>query len=244
MIKITIITVVYNGVKTIKRAINSVLEQTYTNIEYIVIDGNSVDGTTNIIKQYHQKINLFISEPDEGYYHGLNKGIKFASGDIIGILNADDYFRDDFVVEKVVKYFEKEKKTIVTNTRMIDKNKFSIFIATYKTKLYFQIPFMHTSAFIPREVYNKLGSYNLKYKVAADVEFLLRFFIEENKYYIISEDLVYMSVGGMSDVNFLAARQEYRDIYFKLFRNFYKSWKGFLLSIFFYYVSKLKHTLK
>ncbi len=103
--KVSIITVVYNNKDTIKDAIKSVLNQTYKNIEYIIIDGASNDGTVDIIKSYGDNIDKFVSEPDKGIYDAMNKGIKLATGDIIGILNSDDFYVDKKVIEKVVKVF-------------------------------------------------------------------------------------------------------------------------------------------
>ena len=106
---ISIITVVWNNKDTIRDAIESVLSQTYKNIEYIIIDGASTDGTVEIIKCYGNEISKFISEPDNGLYDAMNKGIKLATGDIIGILNSDDVYINNQVIEKVVKVFQEKK---------------------------------------------------------------------------------------------------------------------------------------
>jgi len=107
--KISIITVVWNNAKTIKYAIDSVLNQTHKNIEYIILDGASTDGTIEIIRSYGDKISKFVSEPDKGIYDAMNKGIKLATGDVVGILNSDDFYIDDYVIEKVVKEFEEKQ---------------------------------------------------------------------------------------------------------------------------------------
>jgi len=106
MTKVSIITVVYNNRNFIETAIKSVLSQTYKNIEYIVIDGGSKDGTKEIIEKFKDKISEFISEPDKGIYDAMNKGLKLATGDIVGILNSDDFYADKFVLEKVAKKFQ------------------------------------------------------------------------------------------------------------------------------------------
>jgi len=110
--KISIITTFYNSVKLgdfVHRAMKSLLNQTYENIEYIVIDGASRDGTVEIVQSYGDKITKFISEKDKGLYDAMNKGIAQATGDIVGILNSDDFYIDEFVIEKVVKEFEEKK---------------------------------------------------------------------------------------------------------------------------------------
>jgi len=107
--KISIITVVWNNAATIKDAIESVLSQTYDNIEYIVIDGASTDGTVEIIKSYGDKIAAFVSEPDRGLYDAMNKGIALATGDIVGILNSDDFYINSHVLEDVALAFEQSQ---------------------------------------------------------------------------------------------------------------------------------------
>src|SRR5450759_4926955 len=102
---VSIITVSYNSVETISDTINSVLSQTYQNIEHIIIDGSSADGTIELVQSFGKRISKFVSEPDKGIYDAINKGIRLATGDIIGILHSDDFFYDDFVIEKVVKSF-------------------------------------------------------------------------------------------------------------------------------------------
>ena len=106
-LKISIITIVYNREKTIKDTINSVLNQTYKNIEYIIIDGKSTDSTLNIVNSYKDKISKIISEKDDGLYDALNKGINLATGDIIGFIHSDDFYIDNFVIEKVANEFKK-----------------------------------------------------------------------------------------------------------------------------------------
>ncbi len=107
--KISIITSVYNNKETISEAIESVLSQTYDDIEYIVVDGASTDGTVGIVNQYQDKISAFISEPDAGIYDGLNKGIALATGDVVGFLHSDDLYENHQVIEKVAEAFNKSQ---------------------------------------------------------------------------------------------------------------------------------------
>ena len=106
--KVSIITVVWNNKNTIKDAIDSVLNQTYKDIEYIIIDGASTDGTVEIVQSYGGKVSKFVSEPDKGLYNAMNKGVALSTGDVVGILNSDDFYIDEFVIEKVVKEFEEK----------------------------------------------------------------------------------------------------------------------------------------
>ena len=105
---VSIITVVYNNVKYIQDALESVISQNYLTIEHIVIDGGSSDGTIEVIEKYRDNISVFLSEPDDGIYDAMNKGIALATGDIVGILNSDDFYIDEFVIEKVIKEFDEK----------------------------------------------------------------------------------------------------------------------------------------
>ena len=119
-IKVSIITVVWNNKETIKDSINSVLNQTYADIEYIVVDGSSSDGTIDIVQGYGDKIAHFISEPDEGLYDALNKGIKLASGEVIGILHSDDLFSDGLVVSDMIERMVVKNAEITFSDILID----------------------------------------------------------------------------------------------------------------------------
>ena len=121
--KITIITVVYNNYKTIKTAIESVLNQTYNDIEYIIIDGGSTDGTLDIINNYKDKISLFISESDNGIYDAMNKGVNLSSGDLIGILNSDDLYDNNIVIQNVVNEFLIDKNLDILYGDLVYVNK-------------------------------------------------------------------------------------------------------------------------
>jgi glycosyltransferase len=205
--KVSIITVVYNNKDTIKDAIESVLNQTYKNIEYIIIDGGSIDGTVEIIKSYGNKIDKFISEKDNGIYDAMNKGIKLATGDIVGILNSDDFYASNDIIEKVVNEF-KEKKVdsvygdlVYVNAKNTDK-----IVRYWKSKPFKEGLFKkgwhpaHPTFFVKKEIYDKYGIFNLDFKIAADYELMLRFL---EKYKIsssyISEIFVKMRVGGESN---------------------------------------------
>jgi glycosyltransferase involved in cell wall biosynthesis len=185
-IKVSIITVVLNNVKGIKNTIKSVLSQDYSNIEYIVIDGNSNDGTIEAINSFGKNIDYFISSPDEGIYDALNKGIEIASGEIIGILHSDDVFFDIKVVTDMVRKLDESKAELVFSDLVIinpDTKK----VVRYYMANYFQ-PWMlrigwvppHPTIFINKLIFKEFGNYSLDYKIAGDFDFLVRIFYGRN----------------------------------------------------------------
>lgn len=208
--KISIITVVRNNKNTIKDAIESVIGQTYNKIEYIVIDGSSTDGTLDIIQSYRDKINTFISEPDSGIYDAMNKGIKLATGDVIGFLNSDDFYPTNNVINRVMEEFQrKQVDSIYGDLVYIDSKNINKIVRYWKAKAYKPGFFKkgwhppHPTFFVKKEVYEKYGVFNLEFKIAADYELMLRFFEKykiSNSY--IPEILVKMRVGGESNKSF------------------------------------------
>ncbi|MDP3464759.1 MAG: glycosyltransferase [Sulfuricurvum sp.] len=164
---ISIITVVYNGAKTLEETITSVINQTYENIEYIIIDGGSTDTTLDIIKKYEDKIHYWISEPDQGIYDAINKGIKIASGEIIHLLNADDYYIDSQVIDKIVKI--KVQPILTTSINYIMENE--VKVLSYTAPKQDTIP--HPGLFINSEIYKQL-QFDLHYKLASDIDLLLK----------------------------------------------------------------------
>ncbi len=207
--KISIITVCYNSEKTLQETIDSVITQSYNNIEYIIVDGASTDKTKQIIEENKAKINIFISEPDKGIYDAMNKGIKIASGDIIGILNSDDIFYDNKVIENVITCFINNNiDAVYGNIVYFKKNNYNQIVRYWKTKkmskYYFEngnIP-PHPSLFVKKIIYNEIGVYQAQFKTAADYEFMLRVFkIHQYKPYFLNQTLVKMRMGGTSTKN-------------------------------------------
>lgn len=207
--KISIITASYNSEKTINDTINSVLSQTYKNIEYIIIDGNSRDKTKDIVSYYLDKIK-FISEPDHGIYDAINKGINLATGDIVGILNSDDFFPNNEIIDIIATTFINNYKQIdllfgdiafVNNDNQIKRS----YSAKNFSNSLFKFGMMppHPSVYIKREVYLQYGLYITSYKIAADFELLLRYLLINNlKYKYINLIVVYMRFGGVSNSSF------------------------------------------
>ncbi|MBP6182808.1 glycosyltransferase family 2 protein [Flavobacterium sp.] len=202
--KITIITVCYNSAATLEKTILSVAGQTYATIEYIIVDGNSKDRTLDIIKNHEDKIAQWISEPDKGLYDAMNKGIAMATGDVIGILNSDDTFNSNTVIEEIVAFHT--KNTIDASVGNIMQHKedgkiVRVYSSKYWTPEKLKIGFMppHPSIFFKRELFDRLGFYELDFIIGADYELITRFFLKRKiswKYSGITTTA--MLVGGLS----------------------------------------------
>lgn len=182
--KISIITVVYNNSGTIANAIESVLSQNYTNVEYIIIDGNSNDGTLEIINKYASTISKIVSEKDNGIYDAMNKGLKLATGDVIGILNSDDLYANNSILKEVMKHFNNDPNLDILYGDLVyvKHDNINKIVRTWTSKPYYPNFFEnggvppHPSLFVSARVYQKAGYFNLKYRLAADYEFMLRIF--------------------------------------------------------------------
>ena len=204
---ISVITVSYNSYKTIPDTINSVVSQTYPNIEYIIIDGGSTDGTIELIESYGKKVTKFISEPDKGIYDAINKGIRLATGDILGILNSDDFFYNNTVIERVVESFKKGNiDSVFGDVQFVDPVKTSKVVRYYSSKNFkiskFRFGFMpaHPSFYAKRDLFEKLGYYKTDYKIAADFELMIRFLkINRVRYKYLEMPFVSMRRGGVSN---------------------------------------------
>ncbi|MEI8141450.1 MAG: glycosyltransferase family 2 protein [Chitinophagia bacterium] len=207
--KVSIITVCFNSEKTIERTINSVLSQNYSNIEYIIVDGDSKDSTIQIIEKYKNSIQKLVSEKDDGIYDAINKGISISTGDIVGILNSDDIFSNQNIITDVAKLFIEKPQldSIIGNIAFInDKEKI---VRVYNSKSWrpnrFEYGFMppHPSFYCKRELFHKFGGYKKDYKIAADYELLIRFLkIHQISYYQLNTIMVYMNLGGVSTNGF------------------------------------------
>jgi glycosyltransferase involved in cell wall biosynthesis len=204
--KISIITVTYNSGAYLEQTILSVLEQSYKNIEYIIVDGGSTDKTISIINTYKDKLSHFVSEKDEGIYHALNKGIALASGDIIGFLHSDDFYVDNLVIGNVVDALKKNKTDgLYANLYFIDKNDPNKITRKWHSGDYSPNAFMygwmppHPTLFLKKEIYMKYGVFNLDFKTSADYELMLRF-IHKHQISLTYLDkfIIKMRVGGQS----------------------------------------------
>lgn len=209
--KISIITVVYNNEKTIKDAMHSVFGQSFKNIEYVIIDGNSKDNTVNLINEYKERLGYFVSEKDNGLYDAMNKGIRAASGDIIGILNSDDLYQDTEVIANVVEQFndDPELDILYGDLVYVKSDDTDKVVRNWKSKKYYDNFFEnanvppHPSLFVRSKVYKELDLFDLQYKLAADYELMLRMFKKHNfKSKYINRLIVKMRLGGATNQSF------------------------------------------
>lgn len=199
---ISIITVCLNSEKTIEQTILSVLAQSYDNVEYIIVDGASTDETMNIVEKYRDRISIVVSEPDEGLYYAMNKGIELSSGEIIGIINSDDWYEEG-ALEQVVSIFESEDLDILygdINYVEQDKDVF-IYEQPVFRSLWHLMSVNHPATFVKREVYEKYGVYDTSYRIPADVEIMNRFWRKKVRFGHIEKVLANFRAGGLSCVN-------------------------------------------
>lgn len=207
--KISLITVTYNSAATLEQTIQSVLSQTYPNIEYIVVDGVSTDETLQIIEKYKHKISKFVSEKDKGLYDAINKGIDLASGNIIGILHSDDFYIDNHVIEKYAALFSNSAcDAAYSDLYYVDKTNTDKIIRKWKSGNYKRNAFIngwmppHPTFFVKKDCYQKFGKFNLQFHSAADYELMLRFIHKHKiKLSYLPEYTVKMRMGGKSNAS-------------------------------------------
>ena len=228
--KISVITATWNSGKTIGDTLRSVFNQSFTNVEHIIKDGGSKDDTLEICKNFEQKyykdeckgrtINI-LSDKDKGIYDAMNQGVKAATGDVIGILNSDDFYTSDDVLARVAEEFEKnpELEAVYGDIHFVkDENLRKCtryFSSRYFRPWALRFGFMpaHPSFYVRREVYDKYGLYNLDFRTSSDFEMMVRLFVKEkirSKY--INKDFVTMRAGGESTAGLEAKRKVNRDI--------------------------------
>ena len=210
--KVSIITVAKNSEKTIEDTMKSVLGQTYSDIEYIVVDGCSSDRTLDIVKQYESVFNgrmKWFSEQDKGIYDAMNKGISIATGDVVGILNSDDYFTSNDVIERMVAAFEDDRvDAVYGDIHFIHDGEPDKCIRYYSSKLFrrmwlrFGLMPAHPSFYCRREIFEKAGLYKTDYKISSDFEMMVRlFYIHHLRARYLPMDFVTMRTGGASTKN-------------------------------------------
>jgi glycosyltransferase involved in cell wall biosynthesis len=206
---ISLITITYNSSLTLPDTIESVLTQSYSNIEYIIIDGQSSDGTVDIIKEYEPRFQgrlRWISEKDNGLYDAMNKGIRMATGEIVGIINSDDFYHRRDVISRVAKAFqEKDIEAVYGDVRFVNPDNLERSVRYYSSKHFspkrFRYGFMpaHPTFFTYRKYFEEFGYYKTDYHIAADYELLIRFlYIHRLKTQYLPLDFMKMRTGGAS----------------------------------------------
>lgn len=207
--KVSIITVSYNSIKTIEQTIQSVLQQTYKNIEYIIIDGASTDGTQQIIKKYADKISYYVSEKDDGLYYAMNKGIQKATGDLVGIINSDDWYAETAVENAVKSFCQSNAEVIYGVTISVEENGTERMRKRYPIEmLWYRMPFVHPSVFVKKDVYSRLGGFSTDYRVSSDYDFFLRCYCANVRFVYCDKVVAYFRSGGISTVLSEVSRKE------------------------------------
>lgn len=223
---ISIITVVYNGAATIKDCIESIQKQDYP-AEHIIIDGKSSDKTLEIVNQHKTNATRVLSEPDRGLYDAMNKGIALATGDIIGILNSDDLYASNFVLERIASIFLNPSiEACYGDLVYVEKQNVNRIIRYWKSRSYEDGLFNkswvppHPTFFVRRTVYEKYGKFDLNFSLAADFELMLRFMARYNiQTFYIPEVLVKMRLGGSTNKNVINIMKQNKEIYLAGIKN-------------------------
>jgi len=206
-LKVSIVTVVYNNADTISSTIESVLSQKYTDVEYIIVDGQSTDGTIEVIKEYAQQIDVFVSEKDDGLYDAINKGIAMATGEVVGILHADDIFDSTQAISEVVKAFKDQSVDCVyADLKYVDRDDTDLVIRDWKSGMVSKKKFNkgwmppHPTFYARKSCFEQNGGYDTSFKCSADYELMLRFLYKnELKAAYVNKSLVRMRMGGVSN---------------------------------------------
>ena len=208
--KISIITAVLNNRRFLEESILSVTSQSYKEIEFIIVDGGSTDGSIDIIKKHENQISGWISEPDEGLYDAMNKGINMSSGDVIGFLNSDDIYNSNETIEKVMSVFTKTKSASCYGDMVYVSPDLKKVIRYWKTGEYSEklinngILLPHPGFFARKDLFDENGIFNKKFRISADYDLILRFMRSEDFSTVyIPEILVKMRTGGVSNKNLL-----------------------------------------
>lgn len=208
---VSIITVCRNSEKTIAKTIESVLHQSYSHLEYLVIDGASTDGTIDIIKQYEPKFNgrmRWLSEKDGGIYDAMNKGVRLAKGTILGIINSDDWYEAD-AIQRVVNSYRKHGDAVYYGILRVMEDGKEAMLRLVNWQFMYREVVGHPAYFITKNIYNEHGLFRLDYKYAADYEFMMRLVHHKVPFVQINSILANFAQGGKSATHGVASYDEY-----------------------------------
>ncbi|MCK5541111.1 MAG: glycosyltransferase [Desulfobacterales bacterium] len=242
---ISVITVLYNGEKYLEQTIQSVLSQTYPNIEYIIIDGGSTDDSLGIIQKYSDKIDYFVSENDNGIYHAMNKGIQLSNGELIGIINCDDWYSEiavELVVKKYLALEERDNVIISGGLRCINargKVGYEIIREESDIDKYIKktMPINHPATFVSAQTYQTVGMFDERFIISADYNFVCQaYYSSIVKFYFCKDILTNMRFGGLSTETrniFLIAKENYlvRKEYISMIENLYYMARSLLINL-------------
>ncbi|MEY8716809.1 glycosyltransferase family 2 protein [Francisella philomiragia] len=244
-IKFTVITVCYNSEKTIQRTLQSIKDQTYKNIEYIIIDGGSTDKTLEIISNYIDIVNILVSEPDNGIYDAMNKGIKLATGDYIGFLNSDDYYTNDIFEEYSKLLISKHYDFVYSDTIYYDDNESWTYECNNPKEERFikfldkGTQFCHQTLYVNKFIFEEIGIFDERFRISADYDFSLRLFKTTGKTGIyLPTTTCYFYIGGISSHFFKTRLDEVR-VRLNNGYSMINSLYIFLKLCFFYYLQKI-----
>lgn len=209
--KVSIITTTFNSAATVASTLESVQSQTHPHIEHIIVDGASRDDTLSIVRSFPH-VKKIVSEPDKGLYDAINKGIGMSTGDIVGILNSDDFFPDNRVIENIVQAFDvPETEAVYGDIAFVKPSNLKKVVRLYSAKTFSPAKFAygymppHPSFYTRKRLYDKYGLYKQDYTIAADYELLMRFlYMHKIRYHYINQVLVYMRTGGISNKSWLS----------------------------------------
>lgn len=248
--KFSIITVSYNSSATIRDTIESLLAQSYSNIEYIIVDGLSKDNTVDIIKEYEPKFKgrlRWVSEKDKGLYDAMNKGIDMATGDVVGIINSDDFYHKADVISKIADAFKQpDVEAVFADVRFVNPENLDKTVRYYSSKNFspnrFRFGFMpaHPTFFTYKKFFDEFGYYKTDYKIAADYELLIRF-LHTNKlnYKYLPLDVMKMRTGGASTASIKSNILLNKEIVRACHENGIKTWFPLLLFKYFIKIFEL-----
>jgi glycosyltransferase involved in cell wall biosynthesis len=237
---VTILTVVYNRADTVVATLDSVLGQTYPNIEYIIIDGGSTDGTLEVVKRYDAVVDYWVSEPDSGIYDALNKGLCLSHGALVGILHSDDVFCSPDSIAAVVEKYTSADEFIVSPVVALRDGRKSLIPVMTVPRLNRQLPFSHTCCVFPMALFKRFGVYDTNFHIAGDSDFIMRLFASGICYQVMETPITIMSMGGLSNQSLLKERLEYYRAFVRHYNNRFAGLTGFLSTLPRWYLAKSK----
>jgi glycosyltransferase involved in cell wall biosynthesis len=208
---ITIVTVVFNSEQFLEETIQSVINQTYDNVEYIIIDGGSTDGTLEIIRKYENAIDYWVSEKDKGISDAFNKGIGLSQGDMIGIINADDWYESNTIQKNAIAFNEFKPDVICGKLQCWKDSEKGYIFSSNPSLLYKEMTINHPTVFVKKMIYKRFGLFKVNYKYAMDYELMLRFKMNGAKFLYLEHVLANMRLEGVSDKNWGKALAECKD---------------------------------